>query len=204
MRVSVSAARCSNRGGCAPTLRDRPRLQAAQISSHFDKKCSVEREHMIKQIHRDVLRELYERLTDQPIQWVITGSCGLALQGVPVTIHDIDLQTDQPGAYAIERYFASAIARPVRFSSAERIQSHFGALALHGLKVEIMGNVQHRRADGTREAPALFLQHKHYVMLDDMQLPVLALRYECEAYAKLGRTEKVNLLQAWLHLPAST
>jgi len=54
---------------------------------------------MIPQIHLQVLRKLYERLKDSNVNWVVTGSLGFALQGVPVEPHDIDIQTDKEGAY---------------------------------------------------------------------------------------------------------
>jgi hypothetical protein len=152
---------------------------------------------MIPQPHLAALHELYERLADQPISWAITASCGLALQGMPVAIHDIDLQTDQAGAYAIERLFAAAVLRPVRLAAAERIRSHFGALSLRDVTIEIMGAVQYRRADGW-DAPIDVLQHRRFVTVEAMQLPVLALSYERQAYANLGRAEKVELLETWL------
>ena len=40
-----------------------------------------------------------------PINWAVTGSLRLALQGVPIEVHDIVIQTDKDGAYAIERCF---------------------------------------------------------------------------------------------------
>ena len=145
-----------------------------------------------------VLRDMYFRLLQHPVNWVVTGSVGLALQGVPVVCHDIDVQTDEAGAYTLERLFTSSIIRPVRFSSAERIQSHFGALELHGIQVEIMGAMQYRRADGTWESPTEFQRYKHHVSIQDIRIPVLALTYECQAYSRLGRTDKVELLQRWL------
>lgn len=153
---------------------------------------------MIPQSHLAVLHDLYERLMNQPITWAITASCGLALQGVPVAIHDIDLQTDQDGAYAIEQLFAAHVTRPVRFASAERIQSHFGALSVQGVTVEIMGAVQYRRSDGSWNAPIDVRQQRQYVTFQEMELPVFALTYELQAYVNLDRAEKVALLQTWL------
>jgi hypothetical protein len=153
---------------------------------------------MIPQPHLAALHDVCKLLADQPIDWAVTASCSLALQGVPVAIHDIDLQTDQTGAYAIEQLFATAVDRPVRFASAERIQSHFGALSLHGVTVEIMGAVQYRRADGGWDAPVDVLQHRRYVTLQDLQIPVLTLSYERQAYAHLGRAAKIELLETWL------
>lgn len=74
--------------------------------------------------------------------WVVTGSLGMALQGVPVEIHDIDIQTDKDGAYEIEDCFFQDVIKPVRYTMSERIQSHFGMLEIDGIRVEIMGDMQ--------------------------------------------------------------
>jgi hypothetical protein len=153
---------------------------------------------MIDPAHLDALRRLYARLSMSGVNWVVTGSLGFALQGVPVDVHDIDLQTDAAGAYAIEHLFSGQVARPVEFSSAEKIRSHFGALLLEGIKVEIMGDIQKRLADGTWEAPVDLNRHKRYVDVEGMRVPVLSLAYEHQAYLKLGRVDQAQRLRDWL------
>lgn len=157
---------------------------------------------MFAQHHAQALRDLYARLVHLDMPWVVTGSCGLVLQGVPVTVRDIDLQTDQDGAYAIARLFAAEVVRPIRHSHTDRIQSHFGALSLNGIEVEIMGAVQYRQPDGVWSRPVDVRQHRRYVPVAELELPVLDLRYERQAYANLGRSGKVALLERWL-APAS-
>ena len=130
--------------------------------------------------------------------WVVTGSTGFALQGVPVEPKDIDIQTDRAGAYEIERLIAAAVVRPVTFSTAERIRSHFGALLLGGVTVEIMGDIEKRRPDGTWAPPPDLSRHSHMVTVEGMRLPVLSLEYEYQAYVALGRTERAAMLRAWL------
>ncbi len=104
----------------------------------------------------NILRQIYTRLKDSNINWVVTGSFGFALQNVPVTPQDIDLQTNEAGAYEIECLLSKYVTRNVAFSTAENIRSHFGALTIDGIKVEIMGY---------------------------------------QAYLKLGRIEKAQMLQ---------
>jgi hypothetical protein len=57
---------------------------------------------MIKPAYIEALRKIYTRLKDSDVNWAVTGSLGFALRGVPVTVHDIDIQTDKSGAYKIE------------------------------------------------------------------------------------------------------
>ena len=154
---------------------------------------------MIDLTYLNVLRQIYARLNDGGVNWVVTGSLGFALQGVPVEVHDIDIQTDEAGAYEIERRFSEFIIRKVAFSSADKIRSHFGALMIDGIKVEIMGDIQKRLEDGTWEAPVDLKHHKRIVEVEGMDVPVLSLAYEYQAYLKLGRIDKAEILRKWLH-----
>src|SRR5689334_5381304 len=130
---------------------------------------------MIEQRYLDVLRIVVRRLTGEALAWAVTGSCGFALQGLDLAVHDIDLQTDGPGAYAIERDFAERSVRKVAFSAAERIRSHFGALEIDGVKIEIMGDLQKRLADGIWEPPVDVARHRRWVKTGNMRIPVLSL-----------------------------
>jgi len=154
---------------------------------------------MIKPKYLDVLRKIYARLNNTNINWVVTGSLGFALRGMPVEVHDIDIQTDMVGAYEIERLFSEFVVRKVTFSSADKIRSHFGVLMIDGIKVEIMGNIQKRLEDGTWEEPVDLNRYKRIVKVEEMQVPVLSLEYEYRAYRRLGRIEKAEMIRKWLH-----
>ncbi|MEJ5201756.1 MAG: hypothetical protein WHV66_05935 [Anaerolineales bacterium] len=54
------------------------------------------------QHHIKALRVFCARLSNTNICWTITGSARFALQGVPVEVHDIDLQTNVPVAYRVQ------------------------------------------------------------------------------------------------------
>jgi hypothetical protein len=145
-----------------------------------------------------VLRKIYERLSDGSVNWVVTGSLSFALQGVTVDVHDIDIQTDKEGAYEIERRFSEFVIKKVAFRSTDKIRSHFGILMIDGIRVEIMGDIQKRLEDGSWEEPVDLNRYKRFVEIQGMKIPVLSLEYEYQAYLKLGRTEKAEILRKWL------
>ena len=153
---------------------------------------------MVEPSFLNVLRQIYARLSDSDVDWLVTASFGLALQGLPIETHDIDLQTTQAGAYEIERRFAEFVTKPVTFSESEYIRSHFGALTIDGIQVEIMGDFQIRLADGTWEEPIDLQTIKRFIEVDGMRIPIPSLESENEAYAKLGRWERVAILRQWL------
>ena len=97
---------------------------------------------MIPAQYLGILRKIYDRLEGSRMNWVVTGSLVMALQGVPVQVHDIDIQNDRDGAYEIERRFSKYVIKAVNYSISERIRSHFGVLKIDGIKVEIMGDIQ--------------------------------------------------------------
>ncbi len=149
---------------------------------------------MIQGKHVQVLRKICERLSGADVNWVVTGSLSLAIRGVAVEPHDIDIQTDRQGAYEIERLLSEFVTRKVELSSSEsaRIRSHFGALVVDEITVEIMGDIEHLLEEGTWEPPPDLNAHKQFVEIAGMRIPVLSVEYEYQAYLKLGRLDKAQ------------
>lgn len=153
---------------------------------------------MLSEQHFKVVKMIYDKLNITSINWVITGSTAFAVQGVPLIPNDIDMQTDREGAYKIEECFREYSVTRVRLSSNGKMSSHFGCLEIDGVKVEIMGDIQ-KNIDGIWEEPVDIEKYKRYVMFQNMNLPVLDLKYECEAYMKMGRIEKAEMLKDWVN-----
>lgn len=149
---------------------------------------------MVDQACIGVLRKICARL-GADMNWALTGSLSFALQGVPVEPHDIDVQTDAAGAYEIERRFSEFVTRKVAFFSAERIRSHFGTLLIDGITVEIMGDIEKLLEDGTWEKPPDLAAHRRIIDVQGIQVPILSLEYERQAYAKLGRVSTARMLE---------
>jgi hypothetical protein len=150
------------------------------------------------QKHLKALQTLCAGLQDLPAPWAVTGSLGFVLQGAEAQVHDIDLQTNRDGAFAIENRFSANSIQPVAFSQADRIRSYLGALEIDGVRVEIMGDLQKRLPDGSWEDPVDVRQYRRWVEINAMRVPVLDLEYEYLAYRILGRIEKAQMLREWL------
>jgi hypothetical protein len=128
----------------------------------------------------------------------VTGSLGFALQGFPITPNDIDLQTTGPGAYEMARVLGLKVTKPVFFKEGERIRSDFGQFLFDELEIEVMGDVNHCRADGTWGSPPNLTELLHWVQFEELRIPVLPLEYEIEAYKRMGRDERADSLRKWL------
>ena len=153
---------------------------------------------MIEAHHLNALRKVYTRLEHTNILWAVTGSLNMAMQGMQIEVHDIDIQTDQAGAYQMESLFPEYVVTPVCYLASERMRSHLGKLLIDNVEVEIIGGLQKLLPDGTWEAKVDVAAHTCLVELDGMQVPGLTLAYEHQAYMTMGRQEKANLLRQWL------
>lgn len=146
--------------------------------------------------------ELVGLLPVAEVNWAFTGSVGHRLAGVDVGVGgDVDVQTDEPGAYEAERRLgADAIVEPVRLREGELVRSHLGRAEVGGVPVEIIGALQKRsspsRPWGKATDPA---DHRRFIELDGLRVPVLDLAYEADAYDLLGRKRRAALLRqaAW-------
>lgn len=145
---------------------------------------------------RRVIRRLWHAVTPHGVTWALTGSAGFVLQGVPVAPTDIDVQTDEGGAYEIERQFADDVVDPVSFSEGAGIRSHVGRLVSDGIWVTLMGALQTRLTDGSWEPPVGVAEHRKLVPMDGIWVPVRDLRYEEQAYRRLRRMERADLLRS--------
>ena len=149
---------------------------------------------MVSSVHLGVLRKVQQRLQDCDVTWVLTGSLGLALRGVETEVHDIDVQTDVAGAHEIERLFTDYVVRSVALLEDQQVRSHLGALEIDGIEVEIIGDIQKRVPGGPWEPPPDLARLATTVEAQGMQVPVLPLEYERDAYRQMGRLEKAELI----------
>jgi hypothetical protein len=155
---------------------------------------------MIDPIFFKVQRKICARLDEINVNWALTGILNLALQGVPFEVSDIDILTDKAGAYKIENCFSEFVTKKVAFSSAERIRSYLGALMIDGVRVEIMGDVQLRRENGSWEEPVDLERNKRTLRIEGIRIPVMSLEHAYQAYVKLTREKKAEILRKWLSL----
>jgi len=147
---------------------------------------------MISQRLVDVLIRVCSELENRNLNWAVVGSLGLALRGAPIEPRDIDIMTDKVGAYEIERIFSDSVTSPVTLKSSGTIRSHFGALNIDGVKIEIMGDFQIRLKNGTWQGPPNLAALKEMEHVGEMSVPVLALAWEHDSYLKLGRKDRAE------------
>lgn len=156
---------------------------------------------MIAQNLLNSLKIIHTRLidpTEKALNWVVTGSLGMVLNGMEMDIHDIDLQTDQEGAFEIEHRLLGYRKSPVYFKVSERIRSYFGVFEIEGIQVEVMGDMQHLLLDQTWLEPVNLDQNRKWIEIERILVPVMSLEHEYEAYQLMGRIEKAERVRQFL------
>jgi hypothetical protein len=146
-------------------------------------------------------QKVYAELTNpgrKPIQWAVTGSLGMVLHGMQMEIHDIDIQTDKDGAFEIERRLVNHLVKIVHFKASASIRSYFGAFEINGIKIEVMGDMQHLIAGQKWDKPVAVETCRDWVDYADMHIPVITLEHEVDAYQLMGRTEKAEKINSFL------
>ena len=149
---------------------------------------------MIERRYLSTLRRICNRLSALNHPWAITGSLGLALQGVAVEVHDVDIQTDKEGAYQIVGLLTGKVVKPVTFQESEGIRSHFGEIETDGCRIEIMGDIEKKSKLGW-EGPPQLSEILRIVRFEELSVPVLDLDYERSAYRLLNRMATVEAIE---------
>jgi hypothetical protein len=146
--------------------------------------------------HAVVLRFLIERIPPTEYLWALTGSAGLRLQGVDLSIHDLDLQTDAKTVFLLEQELAEFMKTPVHLWETEHTLSYHGQAEIHGLQVELLGDIRHRQPDGMWGTALDVKSILVWMEWQDLEIPVLSLAHEAVAYENMGRLEKAERIRS--------
>ena len=146
--------------------------------------------------HADVLSQLLERIPPEKYLWALTGSAGLRLQGVDLSVNDLDLQTDAKTVFLLEKELAEFMRVPIHRWETEHTLSYHGQAEIDGLQVELLGDIRHRQLDGNwgplRDIASVLV----WLEWRSLGIPVLPLEHEAAAYASMGRIQKAELIRA--------
>ncbi|WP_448335392.1 nucleotidyltransferase domain-containing protein, partial [Bellilinea sp.] len=94
---------------------------------------------MLPREFETALQTILEQLTGLPEAWALTGSVGMVLQGMPLQVHDIDVQTSPLGAIQIQQRLEGWMVEPVRQVESSFMRSLLGRAVVEGVEVEIIG-----------------------------------------------------------------
>jgi len=99
--------------------------------------------------HGAALRQFINTISPKDINWVLTGSAGLRLQGVDVTVGDLEVESDKLGMKQIlERFEVNIRERPY-LKETNVMLSYFTVIEVNGVMVELIGDIQPSQPDGS-------------------------------------------------------
>lgn len=121
----------------------------------------------------------------------MAGSLSLALQGVDVEPHDIDLLTDRQGAFRINAILKKYEKKKVDYSETEKVSSLLGVFEIQGVKVEVMGD--YREKQGIEWVSlSKRLANPKIIEVDGIRIPVSPLDDQLVSYKRSTRPKDVE------------
>jgi hypothetical protein len=145
---------------------------------------------MIPQKNIDALRIITKKFSEHNLNWVLIGSTALAIHGVDVDVRDIDIKTDQESINKIGELLNEYAIETVHYKESEKFKSIYGLFNISGVQVEIFTDLE-CKTDGEWEKIPNF-DKVVIKKCEEMNIPLIDLHEEYEAYKKLGRIDKAN------------
>lgn len=95
------------------------------------------------------LKKLYQMINCHDIFWFLSGSTSLAVQGVDVEPHDIDIVTNKKGSKILDGLLAEYRVEALRLVESEKMRSYWGTYGIGGVKIDTVADFQYRLEDGS-------------------------------------------------------
>nr|EGQ40448.1 MAG: hypothetical protein J07AB56_11770 [Candidatus Nanosalinarum sp. J07AB56] len=148
--------------------------------------------------HLDVLEVLVENVSGD---WAVTGSTGMALQGMDLDVNDLDIQSNGPAADRLAEFLRREghVLETLRSVESKKMSSRLGSYELIGVKIEVIGDLQ-KKVDGSWGKTVDVTENLKNVRVESRSItvPVLRLEYEEQAYRKMGREERADAVRSFL------
>jgi len=148
---------------------------------------------------RTALIRLVPILNATGAAWALGGSCCLALHGVKLTPHDIDIITDETGAHRIGAALRSIAEerQAVAWSESQQIRSHRGIYRLGEIEIDVVGAGELRQEEDwiPPRPPAEWKTETLTLPGSEVAVTAFTLEHEHDAYRRLRREDKVRLIE---------
>lgn len=154
---------------------------------------------MISKKYIEVLRFIVDRLKYKNINWCLVGTTNLIIQGVKIEPSDIDIITDDEGAYLLSKVFKDFEVKPLNYSSDDKFRSFFSTYQIKNIKVEVMGGFQHKTSKGawSRVMVPKNLKCKA-IKVKDYKINIVPLDVAYKFYKEVGRETTAQKIKEYL------
>jgi len=141
---------------------------------------------MDEQDIKEILQIILDSLQGKEFIWRLEGSANLKIQGVDVSIRDLDITTNNNGIEIFREALKKFIVKDF-FS--QKINGHSIVCNINTFEVEI-------NSYGDRKLDMFDKTEK--ILWNDLQIPILPLEYAKKFYELINRKEKVDLISKYL------
>lgn len=138
----------------------------------------------------ETILSISEKLDNLPYAFI--GSINLYLQGLEVSPRDIDILTTPEGIKEIDERLKKSRTREIYFDETNGRNSFRSFYRINDIEIEVLGNVNNecRRTD--------CLDNRIFVTFHGRQTPCIPLSEEVCAYRKMGREDKVKMIEEFM------
>jgi SAM-dependent methyltransferase len=148
---------------------------------------------------RQTLVRLVPILNATSATWALSGSCCLALHGVLLTPHDIDIITDQEGAHRIGAALQQVAEerQAVAWGEGQHIHSHRGIYRLGEIEIDVVSAGELREGEDwiPPGPPSEWQTETMRLPGSEVTITAFTMQYEHDAYRRLQRDDKVRLIE---------
>ncbi len=141
---------------------------------------------MNEQNIKKVLQTILDNLQGKEFVWRLEGSANLKIQDINISVGDLDITTNEDGITIFRNALKEFIVKDF-FS--QKINCHSLVYDINSFEVEInsYGDSKLDMFDKTKE-----------ISWNDLQIPILPLKYAKKFYELINRKEKVDLITKYL------
>ena len=134
-----------------------------------------------------VLKIVVSNLKNKKITWRLGGSANLLVQRLELPVRDVDISTDDKGLeefrYALKKYV-------IKDFYSEKIKGLSLICNINNYEVEI---------NSYEDKDKNYFDKIKLISWHGINLPIIPLQYAKEFYKKIGREEKVKLIEDYLN-----
>jgi hypothetical protein len=136
------------------------------------------------------------------VRWLVGGSVGALLHGVPLPSppHDLDIDTSREGALALEGLLQPYVIEPVSESDTPLYHDYLGKLSINGAQVELIGDLDIKQTEFTHHFRLTdwLWQKRALVEVDGLQVGLTPLEHQLILNIIRGREDKADQIAAFL------
>jgi len=141
---------------------------------------------MNEQNIKDILQIILDSLQGKEFIWRLEGSANLKIQGVEVSVQDLDITTNDE---SIEIFRNALKKYIVKDFFSQKINGRSIVCDINNFEIEI-------NSYGDRELDMFDKTEK--ILWNDLRIPILPLEYAKKFYELINRKEKVDLISKYL------